>query len=119
VLIAIKANNQSKIAFHGVFLGSTFPLARIIILTSMLPDPGSGLEGVNLTPIEHPKRKAIVHQVKYDLSEAQTSLEYILEQVIYGTVVVIVRNGIEIARVTAVEGLSDRATRLMVSPYEL
>jgi hypothetical protein len=75
--------------------------------------------GVNLTPIEPPKRNAIVHHVKYDLSEAQTSLEYILEQVIYGTVVVIVRNGIEIARVTAVEGLSQRATRPMATPYEL
>lgn len=46
-----------------------------------------------------------MHQVKYDLADAQSSLEFILEQVIYGTVVIIVRQGIEIARVTAVEGL--------------
>lgn len=56
--------------------------------------------------------------VKYDLSEAQTSLEFILEQVIYGSVVVIVRNGIEIARLTAAEGLSNRATTPMSAPYE-
>ncbi|WP_313644037.1 hypothetical protein [Pseudomonas sp.] len=60
-----------------------------------------------------------MHQVKYDLSEAQTTLEYILEQVIYGTAVVIVRNGIEIARLTAVEGLSGRATTVMDLPYQL
>ena len=60
-----------------------------------------------------------MHQVKYDLSEAQTSLEFILEQVIYGTVVVIVRQGIEIAKITAVEGLRQRATTLMGAPYEL
>jgi antitoxin (DNA-binding transcriptional repressor) of toxin-antitoxin stability system len=60
-----------------------------------------------------------VHQVKYDLADAQSSLEFILEQVIYGTVVIIVRQGIEIARVTAVEGLRQRATTLMGAPYEL
>ncbi|NIE74812.1 prevent-host-death family protein [Pantoea sp. Tr-811] len=59
-----------------------------------------------------------MHQVKYDLPEAQTSLEFILEQVIYGTEVVIVRNGIEIARLTAVEGLNNRATTVMAAPYE-
>lgn len=66
-----------------------------------------------------PKGTRTVHQVKYDLADAQSSLEFILEQVIYGTVVIIVRQGIEIARVTAVEGLRQRATTLMGAPYEL
>ena len=59
-----------------------------------------------------------MHQVKYDLPEAQSSLEFIVEQVIYGTEVIIVRHGIEIARVTAVEGLRSRGTTLMEVPYE-
>ncbi|MBF8723111.1 MULTISPECIES: type II toxin-antitoxin system Phd/YefM family antitoxin [Pseudomonas] len=60
-----------------------------------------------------------MHQVKYDLSEAQTSLEFILEQVIYGTEVIILRHGVEIARITAVEGLRPRGTVLLGAPYEL
>ncbi|WP_085615025.1 MULTISPECIES: prevent-host-death family protein [unclassified Pseudomonas] len=60
-----------------------------------------------------------MNQVIYDLYEAQSSLEFILEQVIYGTVVIIVREGIEIARVTAMEGLRHHATTLMETPYEL
>ncbi|MBO9552245.1 type II toxin-antitoxin system prevent-host-death family antitoxin [Pseudomonas sp.] len=60
-----------------------------------------------------------MHQVKYDLSEAQSSLEFILEQVIYGTEVVIVRHGIEVARITPVEGLRQRGTVLLEAPYEL
>ncbi len=51
-----------------------------------------------------------MYQVKYDLPEAQSSLEFILEQVIYGTEVVIVRHGVEVARITAVEGLRQRGT---------
>ncbi|HEN8798391.1 hypothetical protein HP546_07630 [Pseudomonas sp. CM25] len=60
-----------------------------------------------------------MQQVKYEMPEAQTSLEFILEQVIYGTEVVIVRQGVEIARITAMEGLRERGTTLMGSPYEL
>ena len=60
-----------------------------------------------------------MHQVKYDLPEAQSSLEFILEQVIYGTEVVIVRHGVEVARITAVEGLRQRGTVLLEAPYEL
>lgn len=59
-----------------------------------------------------------MHQVKYDMPDAQFSLEYILEQVIHGTEVIIVRNGIEVARVTVMEGLNKRGTTLMSSPYE-
>ncbi|MFJ4154966.1 hypothetical protein ACIQUF_11075 [Pseudomonas sp. NPDC090233] len=59
-----------------------------------------------------------MYQVTYDLADAQSSLEFILEQVIYGTVVIIVRHGIEIARVTRVEGLRQPATRRMETPYE-
>lgn len=42
-----------------------------------------------------------MHQVRYDLPEAQSSLEFILEQVIHGTEVIIVRRGIEVARIIA------------------
>ena len=59
-----------------------------------------------------------MHQVKYDMPDAQCSLEYILEQVIHGTEVIIVRNGIEVARVTVMEGLNKRGTTLMTTPYE-
>lgn len=60
-----------------------------------------------------------MHQVKYDLPEAQTSFEFILEQVIYGAEVIIVRHGIEIARITAVNDLRQRGTILLGAPYEL
>ncbi|AXQ48332.1 type II toxin-antitoxin system prevent-host-death family antitoxin [Pseudomonas vlassakiae] len=60
-----------------------------------------------------------MHQVKYDLPEAQSSLEFILEQVIYGTEVVIVRHGVEVARITPVDGLRHRGTVLLEAPYEL
>ncbi len=59
-----------------------------------------------------------MQQVKYEMPDAQSSLEFILEQVIYGTEVVIVRQGIEIARITAMEGLRKPATTLMSTPYE-
>jgi antitoxin (DNA-binding transcriptional repressor) of toxin-antitoxin stability system len=60
-----------------------------------------------------------MHQVKYDMPEAQSSLEYILEQVIHGTEVIILRQGIEIARITATQGPDKRSTVLMGAPYEL
>ncbi|BBP76290.1 hypothetical protein HX881_20380 [Pseudomonas gingeri] len=43
-------------------------------------------------------------QVKYDMPDAQTSLEFILEQVICGAEVIITRYGLEVARITAVQG---------------
>lgn len=45
-----------------------------------------------------------MYQVKYDLSDAQTSLEYILEQVIHGAEVIIIRDGSEVARMTVMDG---------------
>jgi len=45
-----------------------------------------------------------MYQVKYDMPEAQTDLELILEQVIYGAEVIIVRYGVEVARITALDG---------------
>lgn len=56
--------------------------------------------------------------VKYEMPEAQASLEFILEQVICGTEVIIARSGMEIARITAVEGLRKHATTEMGTPYE-
>ncbi|WP_194790371.1 type II toxin-antitoxin system Phd/YefM family antitoxin [Pseudomonas sp. UFMG81] len=59
-----------------------------------------------------------MYQVKYEMPEAQTSLEYILEQVIHGAEIIIVRHGIEVARITAAQGLSKGATTVMSTPYE-
>ncbi len=50
--------------------------------------------------------------VKYDVPDAQSSLEYILEQVTHGTDVVIVRNGVEVARISPVK---EREPRRMVA----
>lgn len=60
-----------------------------------------------------------MQQVKYGVNDAQASLEFILEQVTHGTEVVIVRHGIEIARITPVEGLANRGITPMNVPYEL
>lgn len=54
-----------------------------------------------------------MYQVKYDLSDAQTSLEYILEQVIYGAEVIIIRNGFEVARITVMDGQRKNAVPVL------
>ncbi|MCX2708339.1 MULTISPECIES: hypothetical protein [unclassified Pseudomonas] len=61
---------------------------------------------------------SFTNTVTYELTEAQRSLEFILEQVVYGTEVVVQRDGLEIARITAVEGLRKPATKVMSVPYE-
>lgn len=59
-----------------------------------------------------------MHKVRYDMPEALKSLEFILEQVIYGTEVIIARDGVEIARVTAVEGLRKRRSVSLGATHE-
>lgn len=59
-----------------------------------------------------------MHTVTYEFTEAQRNLEFILEQVVYGTEVVVQRDGLEIARITAVEGLRRPATKVMDQPFE-
>lgn len=44
-----------------------------------------------------------MYRVKYDLPEALTSFEFLLEQAIYGAEVIIVRDGVEVARLTATD----------------
>lgn len=44
-----------------------------------------------------------MYQVKYEMEEAHSSFEFLLEQVKYGAEVIISRNGVEIARVTGVK----------------
>lgn len=52
-------------------------------------------------------------QVKYDMPDAQTSLEFILEQVIYGAEVIITRYGCEVARITAIEELRKNSASVL------
>ncbi|MFW3895756.1 hypothetical protein [Pseudomonas bharatica] len=59
-----------------------------------------------------------MRKVRYDMPEALKSLEFILEQVIYGTEVIIARDGVEIARVTAVEGLTKRRSVSLEATHE-
>ncbi|WP_449433780.1 hypothetical protein [Pseudomonas putida] len=50
-----------------------------------------------------------MYRVKYDLPEAVTSFEFLLEQALYGAEVIIIRDGIEVARITATEGAAKRS----------
>ncbi|WP_435609833.1 hypothetical protein [Pseudomonas knackmussii] len=46
-----------------------------------------------------------MYQVKYDMPDAQKDFEFILEQLMHGAEIIIIRYGIEVARITAIEGL--------------
>lgn len=50
-----------------------------------------------------------MYRVKYDLSDALTSFDFLLEQAIYGAEVIIIRDGIEVARLTATESVAKRS----------
>lgn len=43
-----------------------------------------------------------MYQVKYDMPDAQSNFEFILEQLMHGAEVIILRYGIEVARLTAI-----------------
>lgn len=59
-----------------------------------------------------------MYQVKYDLPDVQTSLEFLLEQVIYGAEAIICRDGVEIARVTGIKRPPKSVVTEISRPHE-